>query len=209
MRDGQRAWAMPAMWIAITGLAVYYLFHGIVYRFAAPGLLGPTLLHRQLWFSLHLAFAAPVLLGGPLQFWPGLRTARPRLHRLLGKVYVVGATVAALAAIVLGATIEYEGARLPLILVSSLWLFFTMAAWRRAVARDFPGHRTFMIRSYNIALIFIWQRLIQEGPRDAFLFFIADGSIRDVTIEWVILLGPVLAMEMYLSWVPQARGRRA
>lgn len=199
---------MPAMWIAIGGLAVYYLFHGIVYRFFAPDLLGPTLLDKQLWFSLHLASAAPVLLGGPLQFWPGLRTSRPRLHRLLGKIYVAGAIVAALAAIVLGATIEYEGARLPLILVSSLWLFFTIAAWRRAVARDFTGHRMFMIRSYNIALIFIWQRLIQEGPRDSLLFFIADGRIRDVTVEWLILLGPVLAMEMYLSWVPQARGRR-
>lgn len=207
IRDWPKAWAMPAMWIIIGGLAVYFLFHAIVYRFFAPDLLGPTLLDRQLWFSIHLAFGAPVLIGGPLQFWPGLRTARPQLHRLMGKAYVAGASMAAIAAIVLGATIEYEGARLPLILVSSLWLFFTVAAWRRAVARDFPSHRLFMIRSYNIALIFIWQRLVQEGPRDALLFFISDGAIRDVTIEWLILLGPVLLMEMYISWVPQARGR--
>ncbi len=196
------------MWIGILALALYFLFHGLVYRFVAPNLLGPTLLNKQLWFSLHALFAAVVLLGGPLQFWPGLRTARPRLHAVLGKCYVASAIVASLTGMYLGATIEAEGARLPLVVISSLWLFFTVAAWQRAVARDVASHRLFMIRSYNIALIFIWQRLIQYVDRDTLFFFIADRGVQDVTIEWLVMLGPVLAMEMYLSWFPLARGTR-
>ena len=179
------------------------------FRFIAPGRLGPTLLDKQLWFWVHLLFALPVLIGAPLQFWTRLRTTRPRVHRAIGKTYVIGATVAGLTALYLGATIEYEGSRLPLIMLAATWLFFTLAAWRRAVNRDFAGHRLFMIRSYNLALVFIWLRLVQEIPRDILFFYISDEGIRDTTIEWFIWIIPLLAMELYLVWIPQARGRRS
>jgi len=196
-------------WAAIVALCIYYLYETIGYRFLTPGRLGPTLLDKQLIFWVHLLFALPVLIGAPLQFWTRLRTSRPHLHRLIGKAYVVGATIAALTAIYLGATIEYEGSRLPLVMLAATWLFFTLAAWRRARDRDFAGHRLFMIRSYNLALVFIWLRLVQEIPRDILFFYISDEGIRDTTIEWFIWVVPLLAMEVYLSWWPQARGRRS
>jgi uncharacterized membrane protein len=150
-----------------------------------------------------------VLIGAPLQFSTRLRTSRPHLHRLIGKTYVVGATIAALTAFYLGATIEYEGSRLPLMMLAATWLFFTLAAWRRARNRDFARHRLFMIRSYNLALVFIWLRLVQEIPRDLLFFYISDEGIRDTTIEWFIWVIPLLGMELYLSWLPQARGKRS
>jgi uncharacterized membrane protein len=203
-----RTMAWIAFWSAIGLLCVYYLYQTITYRFVTPGRLGPTLLDKQLWFWVHLLFALPVLIGAPLQFWTRLRTTRPRVHRAIGKAYVIGATVAGLTALYLGATIEYEGSRLPLLMLAATWLFFTLAAWRRAVNRDFARHRLFMMRSYNLALVFIWLRLVQEVPRDVLFFYISDEGIRDTTIEWFIWIIPLLAMELYLSWIPQARGRR-
>jgi len=208
-RHRGRMLGQAAFWAAIGLLCVYYLYQTIAYRFVTPGRLGPTLLDKQLWFWVHLVFALPVLIGAPLQFWTRLRTSRPRLHRAIGKAYVIGATVAALTALYLGATIEYEGSRLPLVMLAAIWLFFTLAAWRRARARDFAGHRLFMIRSYNLALVFIWLRLVQEVPRDILFFYISDEGIRDTTIEWFIWVIPLLAMELYLAWWPQARGRRS
>jgi uncharacterized membrane protein len=204
-----RGLAAAGFWALIAGLCVYYLYETIVYRFVTPGRLGPTLLDKQLWFWVHLVFALPVLIGAPLQFWTRLRSSRPHLHRAIGKAYVIGASIAALTAFYLGATIEYEGSRLPLVMLAAVWLFFTLAAWRRAKARDFAGHRLFMIRSYNLALVFIWLRLVQEIPRDTLFFYIADEGVRDTTIEWFIWVVPLLAMELYLAWIPQARGRRS
>ena len=106
-------------WLAIGLLCAYYLNQTINYRFITPGRLGPTLLDKQLWFWVHLLFALPVLIGAPLQFWTRLRTTRPRIHRAVGKTYVIGATVAGLTALYLGATIEYEGSRLPLIMLAA------------------------------------------------------------------------------------------
>lgn len=60
---------------------------------------------------------------------------------------MIGASGAAILAIYLGATIEYEGSRLSIVVTGALWLFFTLAAWRAAVARNFVAHRAFMIRS--------------------------------------------------------------
>lgn len=104
--------------------------------------------HKQLWYSGHLLAALVVFLGGPLLFSTTLPTSRPRLHRLIGRCYVGWATLAALTAIYLGATIEYEGSRLPIVLLGRLWLLFTLAAWRCAPDRNFAARRLFMIRSY-------------------------------------------------------------
>ena len=59
-------------------------------------------------------------------------------------------------AIYLGATTEYEGSRLSIVITGVLWLFFTLAAWQAAVARNFVTHRAFMIRSYTLALVLVW-----------------------------------------------------
>lgn len=82
-----------------------------------------------------------------MQFLPKLRQSAPRVHRWIGRTYVIGASGAAILAIYLGATIEYEGSRLSIVVTGALWLFFTLAAWRAAVARNFVAHRAFMIRS--------------------------------------------------------------
>lgn len=195
-------------WTALVALSAYYLYRAISFRFLAPEGLGPSLLDKQLWFVVHLVFALPALIGAPLQFSTKLRLARPRLHRVLGRCYVVGASVAALTALYLGATIEYQGSRLPIILLALLWLFFTHAAWLAARRRDFPAHRLFMIRSYGLALVLVWLRLMGDIPQDVLFFYIDDQQVRDTTLEWMSWVIPLLIIELWLSWLPLARGRK-
>lgn len=140
-------------WGILVLLSGYYLYRAVHYRFVIPDRLGPSLFNKQLWYVLHLVAALPVVLGAPLQFVPALRARRPALHRAVGRAYVIGASIAALTAIYLGAIVgDYPESRLPLALLGSVWLFFTLAAWRCAVRRDFGAHRSFMIRSYGMAL---------------------------------------------------------
>ena len=188
-------------------LSLYYLYRAISYRFLRPGQLGPDLFNKQLWYFSHVAFALPVVFGAPLQFITSLRVWSPRVHRAVGKAYVVGACIAALLAIYLGAIVgEYPGSILSIALTGLLWLFFTVAAWRFAVAKNFVAHRAFMIRSYTMALVLVWLRLMYD-LQDYLFFYVTNEDLRDATREWASWVVPLLVVELWLNWIPQIRGR--
>jgi uncharacterized membrane protein len=201
--------ALLHAWLALLAvLSVYYLYRGVDYRFLHADRLGPTLWDKQFWYFGHVLLALPVLVGAPLQFIPELRRSAPHVHRWIGRAYVVGASGAAVFAIYLGATIEYEGSRLSIVLTGLLWLFFTLVAWRAAVAGNFAAHRAFMIRSYALALVLVWLRVMYDFQEYLF-FYVSDPDMRDATREWASWVVPLLAVELWLSWLPQAKGRTA
>ncbi len=192
----------------VAALSLYYLYRAVSFRFIQPDRLGPSLFNKQLWYLTHVAFALPVLFGAPLQFITSLRQRAPGFHRAVGKAYVIGASVAALLAIYLGAIVgEYEGSRLSIALTGLLWLFFTLAAWRLAIARNFAAHRAFMIRSYTMTLVLVWLRLMYDF-QDYLFFYVTNPDLRDATREWASWVVPLLVVEMWLAWLPQLRARR-
>lgn len=200
------AWRLA--WFSLVALSAYYLYRAVNYRFLTPNRLGPDLFNKQVWYFAHLITALPVIAGAPLQFIPSLRSTRPELHRLIGRFYVGGATPAAVTAIYLGGIVgEYEGSRLPIVLLASLWLFFTLSAWRCAVNGNFVAHRLFMIRSYGLTLVLVWLRLMYQ-LQDWLFFYVQDEAMRDATREWASWVVPLLVIELWLSWVPLLRSNR-
>jgi uncharacterized membrane protein len=189
-------------------LSLYYLYRAVSYRFLVPGRLGPPNPISTGWYYTHVLFALPVLLGAPLQFVSELRQRRPAIHRAVGKAYVCGATVAAITAVYMGAAGPYEGSRLSISITGTLWLFFTLAAWRHAMNRNFSAHRAFMIRSYTMALVLVWLRLMFDF-QDYLFFYVNDEDLRDATREWASWVVPLLVVEFWLSWLPQLKGTRA
>ncbi len=102
-------------------------------------------------------------LGAPWLFIAPLRRRAPQLHRAIRKSYVIGTSGAAVLVIYLGAIAsEYERSRLSIALTGLRWRFFTLAAWRCAVARNVVARRAFMIRSDAIALVRVWLRLMYD-----------------------------------------------
>ena len=189
---------------ALAGLSMYYLYRGISYRFLQEDRLGPSFFNKQFWYVGHVLLALPVVVGAPLQFLPNLRQSKPHVHRWIGRAYVLGASGAAIFAVYLGATTEYEGSRLSLVITGILWLFFTVAAWRAAVSRNFAAHRAFMIRSYTLALVVVWLRIMYDF-QDYLFFYVANEELRDVTREWASWVVPLLVVEFWISWLPQLR----
>jgi len=193
------------IWLAVlTALSMYYLYRAVDYRFLQANRLGPSLFNKQLWYFSHVLLALPVVFGAPLQFLPALRQSRPRFHRWMGRAYVIGASGAAILAIYLGATGEYEESRLSIAITGLLWLFFTLAAWRAAVAKNFTAHRAFMIRSYTLALVLVWLRVMYDF-QDYLFFFVQGEQARDGTREWASWVVPLLIVEFWISWLPQVR----
>ena len=192
-------------------LSLYYLYRAVNYRFIVPGRMGPPNPIEPAWYYVHALFALPVLLGAPLQFVSDLRARLPAVHRVVGRAYVFGATVAAVTAIYMGTAGPYEGSRLSIALTGLLWLFSTLSAWRHAVALRFSVHRAFMVRSYTMALVLVWLRLMYDF-QDYLFFFVKNEDLRDSTREWASWVIPLLAVELWLSWVPQLKapkGREA
>lgn len=194
--------AVIAVWV------VLFLIDSLIYRFGTPGELGPSLWNKQAWYWIHTVLAIPTLILAPFQFSKTVRAKWPRIHRWTGRVYIVGALIAACVAVVLAVSTDNLGGRLPLVMLAGLWFFFTASAWVTAARRDFVNHRLFMLRSVNCALAFVWIRGLFLIP-DAVLFpWIADEAVIAASREWITATVPILLMEAWITWLPQLRGSR-
>ena len=194
-----RVWL--GIWVMIGLAAAWFVYDSVVYVATRDPQPGATFLNRQLWYLAHMAIATPILVIAPIQFIAGIRKARPQVHRWLGRAFLFASIVAGVLAIWLGATIQYQGSRLPLAMFGALWIFFSCAAWICARKRDFVNHRKFVIRSFTIGLAFIWVRLL--GALDEQIFFFIDSrEVRDTTQEFLSFIIPLLVVEAWLSWVP-------
>ncbi|MBK6458911.1 MAG: DUF2306 domain-containing protein [Gemmatimonadetes bacterium] len=195
--------------VAVTTLSLYYLYRAVHSRFVVPDRLGPSLFNKQVWYVSHLLLALPVVLGAPLQFVAPLRQ---RAHSGIGRSARAtswGVRRRGTGDLPRGdCRREYEGSRLSIALTGLLWLFFTLAAWRCAVAKDFAAHRAFMIRSYAMALVLVWLRLMYDW-QDALFFYVTNPDLRDATREWASWVVPLLVVEMSLAWFPAIRQRRS
>jgi hypothetical protein len=116
------------------------------------------------WLLPHGIFGAIVLLFAPLQFSDRLRQRFTKAHRVMGRLYVLGAFVLA----PLGAYIQYYQERLggPRsftvlgIIDATMLMSATALMLLFAVRRKIALHRQWATRSYAIALVFIAGRFV-------------------------------------------------
>lgn len=108
-------------------------------------------------FALHAVAGAVALLAGALQLrlGPGLAGRRTTGHRLVGRIYVVSVLATAAAGVAVTARFDVGLALWAFVLEAALWVGATALAYRRARARRFAAHRTWMTRSFALTLFFI------------------------------------------------------
>lgn len=109
---------------------------------------------------LHVGGAVPALLLGPWQFSQRLRTRRPALHRVVGRIYLS----AVLAAGVGGLLLAPKGlvgpiAPLGFAALALLLLLTTTAAYLAVRRREFARHQVWMVRSYALVFTAVTFRL--------------------------------------------------
>jgi uncharacterized membrane protein YozB (DUF420 family) len=192
-------------WTVIILLCSYYLYRAINFRFIKEGI-GPTFWNKQFWFVSHLITAVIPLITGPFQFWTWFRNHHIKWHRLLGKIYIFGCLLGGMSALYLGITQPYPGSIVPTLILATLWLFMTSAAWITIKRRNVQAHRLFMIRSYTLALSFIFLRILSDLVyKHNFLSFIKNEDVKDATYEWMSWVLPVLVVEFFISWLPSIK----
>lgn len=109
---------------------------------------------------VHIFTAAVALVLGPLQFLPGVR-ARRRLHRTLGRVYLLGGVLpSAVAAVPVAVWSGRLVTQVGLSTAAVLWLVTGGLAYRAARRRDFVGHRAWMMRNYAFTFLAVTSRIL-------------------------------------------------
>jgi hypothetical protein len=116
------------------------------------------------WLLPHGVFGAIVLLFAPFQFSERVRQRFIKAHRVMGRLYVIGAFILA----PLGAYIQYHQEQFGaprsftiLGIIDAIMLFSATAlAFLFAYKRKIAAHRQWATRSYAIALVFIAARFV-------------------------------------------------
>ena len=135
----------------------------------------------------HIFGSAVALIIGPFQFWTRLRNERPRLHRWLGRCYLLlGVGIGGSAGLFM-AFHAYGGmpARLGFGILAVLWLYTGYRAWRAIRARDITSHRRWMVRNFALTFAAVMLRLYLPAA-------MASGMAFELAY-------PVVA---WLCWVP-------
>ena len=156
-----------------------------------------SLLYYRIAFFIHVFSAILVLLAGFTQFFSIVRKKFPALHVLSGRVYVfVVLLLAAPSGLVIG--IYANGgilSRVAFCMLAILWWWFTFKGFNAARNKNVFAHRSFMIRSFALALSAItlraWKYLIvflfHPKPMDAYRIVAWLGWTLNLLIAEIII----------------------
>lgn len=158
------------------------------------------LLHDHFWwfsFYAHITTSVVVLLAGATQFKKSILNKLPRIHKTVGKVYIL------LILFITAPSGFYMGLKanggLPAIisfcLLSILWFVFTLRAYQNALKHQWQIHENYMIRSYALTGSAITLRLysmilpsiILVRPNEMYVTIAWLGWVPNLLLaEWII-----------------------
>ncbi|MDW3646628.1 MAG: DUF2306 domain-containing protein [Bacteroidia bacterium] len=151
--------------------AIFPLFIGLypLRYLLADGVVGllntknPELLSNLVWkvsFNVHILFGGIALMIGWIQFHKGFRTKRMKIHRGIGKVYVIAGLLSALGGVWAG----YYATGGPIAQIGFMclgvgWFGTTLKAYLDIRQRKLQDHQQMMIYSYSLCFAAVTLRL--------------------------------------------------
>lgn len=155
--------------------------------------------------ALHALSATFALFVAPLQFVDALRRRAPRVHRMIGWVYITGSLVSMPLVLRLALASGCAMCRPAFVTWTVVWSVVTVLALIAILRRRIEAHRQFMIRSYVLMLAFVFIRMDTHIP---FPLPIDPGVERSSMVIWVSWIVPWMVLEIWLGWLPQLKRPR-
>jgi hypothetical protein len=148
-------------------------------------------------FFVHVFSSMFVLIAGFTQFSGYLLSHYKKLHRVIGKLYVIDILFITGPASFIMALLANGGisSRIAFTTLAILWMATTAKAWRSAMARQFTTHKEWMMRSYALTLSAITLRawkwlliaLFHLRPLHAYMIVAWMGFVPNLLFaEWLI-----------------------
>jgi uncharacterized membrane protein len=159
------------------------------------------LLHYRIAFFVHVFSAIFVLLAGYTQFSNSLRIKSPQLHRRLGWLYVIVTLfLAGPSGFIIGVYANGGlSSQIAFCLLAFLWMLFTAIALFKIIKKQVSSHRTWMIRSFALALSAItlraWKYILVAAfhpkPMDVYQIVAWLGWTLNLVIAELIILNKI------------------
>ncbi len=155
--------------------------------------------------TVHLALAAVITFGGPIQFFSSIRNRFPTFHRWNGRIYFVTAFLISIAGLYMIYTRGAHGGITMLLgntLNASLIMIFSVMAWRTAMQRNFAVHKKWAIRAF-LMVSGVWFFRVGYGLWILLTGFTAPGTSENLNGPFDIFLSfghsliPLLILELY------------
>ena len=141
----------------------------------------------------HVLFGSIALLAGPIQFSSRIRQRHLKLHRIVGRLYVVSVFLAAPTGVIL----NYGRPGFPgTSMQAGAWVVCTAAAFLTARNRQIPQHRQWMARSYAVTLTFVTSRVLNLWPR----YWAHLGDVYAALGVTAFTLVSLLVVDLGLNW---------
>jgi hypothetical protein len=148
-------------------------------------------------FFVHVFSSLFVLIAGFTQFSGYLLSHYKKLHRVIGKLYVIDILFITGPASFIMALLANGGisSRIAFTTLAILWIVTTAKAWRSAMARQITTHKEWMMRSYALTLSAITLRAWKWGlimlfhlrPLHAYMIVAWMGFVPNLLFaEWLI-----------------------
>jgi uncharacterized membrane protein len=147
------------------------------------------------WLIPHGIGGALALLLAPLQFSNRLRLRYLRLHRILGRLYVLCVVIAGPVAIPIALIQGPPTLFMAAVMQTSGWLVTTFVALYAVRTGNIKQHREWMIRSYPFAMVFVVARAILALPP-----IHALGEIGVVSVVWSTIAAAYLLPSFVINW---------
>lgn len=133
------------------------------------------------------------LLIGPINFSARIRERHSKLHRALGKIYVISVFVGAAT----GVALASGRPGLPgTSMQATAWVVCTTAAFITARNRQITQHRQWMVRSYAVTFTFVSSRILNLVPA----YWSHLGDVLSAVGVIAFTLASLLIVEIGLNW---------
>ena len=111
----------------------------------------------------HGLFGMVALLLGPFQFSTTLRKKNIKLHKSIGKTYIITILLAAPFAVLLNIYYRIPGATITFVFENItqtlVWAITALLAWIAAYRRQITIHKMWAARSYGLTMVFVLSRI--------------------------------------------------
>ncbi len=154
--------------------------------------------NAKMAFIAHIIASPLALFCGAFQFFPGLRTRRPGLHRWTGRFYMLAVVVGSASGIIIAFEVPGVIGASGFLLLSCAWAFTSLNGWRLVRAGNYTDHRRWMFRSFALTFAGVTLRLQLFG------FFLA-GSGYDIVypfLAWSCWIPNLIFAEWWLRQHP-------
>jgi uncharacterized membrane protein len=186
----------PVLWTALGLIALFVFITSEVLLFTDYPMYHAYRLQvigdRQLLIP-HTLAGMIALLAGPLQFSSRFRKRHLKVHRVLGRLYVISVFVGGFT----GITLAAGRPGLPgTAMQATAWIVCTTAAFITARNRQIAQHRQWMVRSYAVTFTFVSTRVLNLLP--AYWSHLGDTLSAVGVIAFT--LASLLIVEIGMNW---------